>query len=88
MAHPEDGKDDAKEWELQPKVDDNTETTSMSFPNEAHIQPITCRKRKHRDHETEMVNKKRQIQERLRNVVEKRARKNAGEYPQFLSSFV
>ncbi|KAM0291552.1 hypothetical protein ACHAO9_003677 [Fusarium lateritium] len=85
MAHPEDGKDDTKEWELQPKVNDNTETAGRSSPDEAHVQPITCRKRKHREEEMEMVNKKRQIHERLRNVVEKRARKNAGEYLQSLS---
>ncbi|KAF5002681.1 hypothetical protein FGRMN_219 [Fusarium graminum] len=74
MAHPEDGKDDAKEWELPPKLNNNSE----SSPSKAHIQIIKCHKRKSRDDETEMTKAKHQCQERLRNVVEKRTRKNAG----------
>ncbi|KAF4966281.1 hypothetical protein FSARC_6014 [Fusarium sarcochroum] len=85
MAHPEDGKEDAKEWQLPAKVITNMETTSRSVPNSTPTKSITSRKRKERDVETEMalnlLSAKHRCQDRLRTVVEKRAKKNAGKYP-------
>jgi hypothetical protein len=83
MAHPEDGKDDAKEWELPTKADDNTKKDDRSSSTKTLVETITSRKRKSRDPEAEMAlglsQAKHQCQDRLRSVVEKRARKSAGE---------
>lgn len=84
MAHPEDGKDDAKEWELPTTADDNMKKDDVSSLSKTPIQTVTTRKRKNDDSEAEMAmglsKAKRQCQDRLYNVVEKRARKNVGKY--------
>ncbi|RGP78076.1 DNA polymerase epsilon subunit 1 [Fusarium longipes] len=80
MAHPEDGKDDAKEWELPTKTDDDMKKDTMSSSSERPVERITSRKRKNRDPEAEMAlelsQAKHQCQDRLRSIVEKRARKS------------
>lgn len=82
MAHPEDGKDDAKEWELPTKADDNTKKYDRSSSSITPVRTITSRKRKSCDPEAEMAlglsQTKRQCLDRLRGVVDKRAKKSAG----------
>ncbi|RBQ75849.1 hypothetical protein FVER14953_04700 [Fusarium verticillioides] len=82
MAHPEDGRDDAKEWELPAKMMASMETGNRSSSNEKPTTALASLKRKNRDHGTDlsmdMVKTKRQCQDRLQVLVEKRARKNAG----------
>jgi hypothetical protein len=90
MAHPEDGKDDAKEWELPMKAADNTKKDDRSPSSKTPIGTITSRKRKSCDPEAEMAlglsQSKRHCLDRLRSVVEKRARKSAGECLKYLLS--
>nr|RBQ90260.1 hypothetical protein FVER53263_04700 [Fusarium verticillioides] len=82
MAHPEDGRDDAKEWELPAKMIASMATGNRSSSNEKPTTALASLKRKNRDHGTDlsmdMVKTKRQCQDRLQVLVEKRARKNAG----------
>jgi DNA polymerase epsilon subunit 1 len=82
MAHPEDGKDDAKEWGLPTKADDNTKKDDRPSSSKIPVGAIASRKRKSCDPEAEMDSglsrSKRQCLDQLRGVVEKRARKSAG----------
>ncbi|ENH68645.1 hypothetical protein FOC1_g10014430 [Fusarium oxysporum f. sp. cubense race 1] len=82
MAHPEDGRDDAKEWELPAKINTSMETGNRSSSSGTPTTTLASLKRKNRDHDTDMsmdvVKTKHQCQDRLQVVVEKRARKNAG----------
>ncbi|RKK93263.1 hypothetical protein BFJ68_g15601 [Fusarium oxysporum] len=82
MAHPEDGRDDAKEWELPAKINTSMETGNRSSSSGTPTTTLASLKRKNRDHDTDMsmdvVKTKHQCQDRLQAVVEKRARKNAG----------
>ncbi|QGI63112.1 hypothetical protein CEK26_007066 [Fusarium fujikuroi] len=80
MAHPEDGRDDAKEWELPAKMNASMKTGNRSSSSETPTTTLASLKRKNRDHDTDMsmdvVKTKHQCQDRLQVVVEKRARKN------------
>ncbi|KAF4449763.1 DNA polymerase epsilon subunit 1 [Fusarium austroafricanum] len=79
MAHPEDGNDDAKEWELPAKVNSGMETANESSSTKTPATTVASRKRKDREEMyINLLKAKRQCQDRLHNVVEKRARKNAG----------
>jgi len=83
MAHPEVGRDDAKEWKLPTKAnEDVVEAWRISSSNPCETTPSKKRKYSNPDEEmaTGLRKAKRQCQDRLHNVVEKRARKNAGEY--------
>ncbi|KAF4957707.1 hypothetical protein FGADI_2946 [Fusarium gaditjirri] len=83
MAHPEDGRDHAKEWELPAKINASMETGNRTSSSDTPITTTPASlKRKDRDHDTDMsmdmVKTKHQCRDRLQVVVEKRARKNAG----------
>jgi uncharacterized protein YdgA (DUF945 family) len=82
MAHPEDGRDDAKEWELPAKMNASMKTGNRSSLSETPTTTLASLKRKNRDHDTDMsmdlVKTKHHCQDRLQGVVEKRARKNTG----------
>ncbi|KAJ4136238.1 hypothetical protein NW768_003847 [Fusarium equiseti] len=84
MAHPDVGKDDAKEWKLPTKANEDVEKAyriTESNPCET-VPSLPPGKRKHSSPEEQMAmglrKAKRQCLDGLRNVVEKRARKNGG----------
>ncbi|KAI8678298.1 C2H2-type domain-containing protein [Fusarium keratoplasticum] len=73
LAHPKDGDDDVKEWQLPAKVEPIE--NSIARP----VEVARLGKRKERDDDLDNIAAtKHMCQDKLRSVVEKRAKKNAG----------
>ncbi|KAF4465091.1 dna polymerase epsilon subunit 1 [Fusarium albosuccineum] len=84
LAHPDDGKDEAKEWQLPAKIPE-MKPIEKGFTVKPSIELTTTSvlgKRKHGDSEIQnrlaLAHTKQKCHDRLRHVVEKRAKKNAG----------
>lgn len=77
LAHPKDGGDDAREWQLPARVGP-AENAIMVKP----VEVAQLGKRRERDDDLDdIVATKQMCQDKLRSVVEKRAKKNAGKSP-------